>query len=162
MQSCLRNTSNSFHCFHFLFILIFIVRMLIPSFYFSMHRFQQLCIIMQNFLSMNLNLKSGKAVEMVFLFLIACFYNKMSHTHWTFVTQNHTSSLCFLLFLFSKNKLLCYTISSWGKTSVISCLTPGHWDTTSKWHRLWTTQVHTTGKRTKQTQIFLGANWINN
>lgn len=162
MQSCLRNTSNSFHCFHFLFILIFIVRMLIPSFYFSMHRFQQLCIIMQNFLSMNLNFKMAvKRSKWCSYFLLLVFITKC-HIHIGPLLCGTTSSLCFLLFLFSKNKLLCCTISSWGKTSVISCLTPGHWDTTSKWHRLWTTQVHTTGKRTKQTQIFLGANWINN
>lgn len=108
MQSCLRNTSNSFHCFHFLFILIFIVRMLIPSFYFSMNRFQQLCIIMQNFLSMNLNLKSGKAVEMVLLFLIACFYNKMSHTHWTFVMRNHKFTVFSVVFIFKKQVTMLY------------------------------------------------------
>lgn len=107
------------------------------------------------FLINELELKNGcEAVETVFLFLIACFYNKMSHTNWTFVMRNHKFTLfSVFLFLFSKNKLLSYTISSW-KTSVISCLTPGHWDTTSRWHRLWTTQVHTTGKRTKQTQLF--------
>lgn len=99
MQSCLCNTSNSFHCFHFLLILIFIVRMLIPSIYFSLHRFQKLCIIMQNFLSMNLNLKIAVKRSKRCYFLLLVFITKW-HIHIRPLLCRTTSSLCFLFFFF--------------------------------------------------------------
>ena len=96
----MHNTSNSFHGFHFLFTLNFIVHMLIPSFYFSLYRFQKLCIIMQNFLSMNLNLKMAvKRSKRRSYFLLLVFITKC-HIHIGPLLCGTTSSLCFLFFIF--------------------------------------------------------------
>ena len=61
------------------------------------------------FLINELELKNGcEAVEMVFLFLIACFYNKMSHTHWTFVMRNHKFTVFSVVFIFKKQVTMLY------------------------------------------------------